>query len=158
MIILEDSRQQDGKHRNVHAFCKANGIRIIRTKLLVGDYTFPADQRICVDTKFGMSEVYSDLVSDHDRFHREYALAQECGIKLVFLVEDKRIQTLDDVADWKNPLYAKWWDGEIGRKPRSSASLAKQMETVAKRYGCEWHFCDPHETGLAVVNILTGGE
>ena len=158
MVILEDSRQQVGKHNNVHAFCDQYGIRIIRTKLLVGDYTLPTDQRVCVDTKYGMGEVYTDMVTDHARFHREYALAAELGIELVFLIEDVSLKSVDEVHTWHNPLADKYERGLIKSKPRGSDALQRQMETVASRYGVRWLFCRPQDTGLAVVNILTGGE
>ena len=50
-VLLEDTRNPADKHRNVHEWAKREGVDIIRTKLLVGDYTLPTDQSVCVDTK-----------------------------------------------------------------------------------------------------------
>ena len=38
MVLLEDTRQQIGKHENVRRYCERHGIEIIRQSLLVGDY------------------------------------------------------------------------------------------------------------------------
>ena len=50
MILLCDSRQQKGKHRNIEDYCNRMGIEMVRQKLPVGDYAFP-DGKISVDTK-----------------------------------------------------------------------------------------------------------
>ena len=54
MVILEDSRNQIGKHENINAYLKSVGVDVIRTKMLVGDYTLPADQSVCIDSKKDM--------------------------------------------------------------------------------------------------------
>ena len=51
MILLEDTRNQIDKHGKKHAWFEKNGIEIQRTKLVVGDYTLPTNQSICIDTK-----------------------------------------------------------------------------------------------------------
>lgn len=50
MILICDTRQQDGKHKNIEAYCNRMGIEMIREKCDVGDYMFP-DGKIAVDTK-----------------------------------------------------------------------------------------------------------
>lgn len=50
MILICDSRQQEGKHKNIEQYCRRNGIEMVRQKLDVGDYAFP-DVKIAVDTK-----------------------------------------------------------------------------------------------------------
>ena len=50
MILLEDTRQQAGKHSNIELYCKRHDITLIRQKLEVGDYAFP-DGKVSVDTK-----------------------------------------------------------------------------------------------------------
>lgn len=71
MIILEDSRQQKGRHDNINAWMILHDIEIRRTKLYVGDYTLPANQSVCIDTKYGLQEVYGNLIQDHRRFTEE---------------------------------------------------------------------------------------
>ena len=50
MILLEDTRQQEGKHKNIEQYCKRHNITIVRQKIDAGDYMLP-DGKISVDTK-----------------------------------------------------------------------------------------------------------
>lgn len=163
MIILEDSRQQAGKHENIRRWFTAHGIEIKRTKLLCGDYTLPTDQSVCIDTKYGLAEVYGDLIGkDHARFVRELDTARECGIALVILVEEGGISSLSEVRDWRNPRRYQYFNTpqrlRPQRPPIPSWQLQKTMETVAERHGCIWRFCSKAETGKRIFDILTGKE
>lgn len=166
MVLLEDTRNPEGKHRNVHAWAQDNGVTIIRTKLLVGDYTLPTDQSRCVDTKSGMQEVYSNLVQEHERFRNELELAMQAGVKLIVLVEEGGME-LADVAKWKNPRRERWFRIHAAHKagkllkvpiskvpPIASDRLMQMMETMAERYGCEWRFCGKDRTGAVIWELL----
>ena len=170
-VLVEDTRNQSGKHKNIHAFCELNGIRIVRSKIVVGDYALPTTQETVVDTKYGLAEVYGNLVQDHERFRRECVLAGELGIRLVVLVEEDGIRALDDVFMWKNPRYERYMflkrGHEAGRflgtklpkqAPIDSARLQTMMETMSQKYGVEWQFCRKSETGLRICEILMGGD
>jgi len=50
MILLCDTRQQIGKHKNIEQYCNRHGIEMVQKCLNVGDYMFP-DGTISVDTK-----------------------------------------------------------------------------------------------------------
>ena len=50
MILLEDTRQQEGKHKNIELYCKRHKITLVRKKLDVGDYMMP-DGNVSCDTK-----------------------------------------------------------------------------------------------------------
>ncbi len=157
-IILEDSRQQVSKHEHVNRWLMAHGIQIRRTKLYVGDYTLPADQSTCVDTKYGLQEVYGNIVQDHERFRREIVAAQEAGIRLIVLVEEPGISCVQDVANWNNPRVARWnrtpMHRRTGKPPTTSASLAKAMQTMSDKYGVEWMFCDKSKTAEKLCELL----
>jgi len=168
MVIIEDSRQQVGKHQNVHDYCDLNDIQIVRSKLIVGDYALPTDQSVCVDTKLGLEEVYSNLVQDHTRFRAECLLAQELGIKLIVLVEEGWITCVEDVYKWVNPreeryryyrnaqLKGKLTSKKLPSKPPiSSERLMNMMVAMQERYGIEWRFCDKRATGAVIIEVLT---
>ena len=53
MVLLCDSRQQEGKHKNIELYCRRHGIDMVRQCLSVGDYMLP-DGKISVDTKQDM--------------------------------------------------------------------------------------------------------
>ena len=166
-MIFEDSRQQKGKHDNINLWLMSHGVEIRRTKLFAGDYTLPTNQSVCIDTKFGLQEVYGNLIQQHERFVRECKAAFEAGIKLIVLVEQPHIHSVEDVARWKNPRIAQWErlrdahrEGKrMNQKlskfpPISSERLSKAMQTISERYKIEWRFCDKSRTAQTICEIL----
>ena len=122
----------------------------------MGDYTLPTDQSVCIDTKQGCEELYMDLVSDTERFRREYHLAEKLGIKLIILVEDLFVRSLDDFEhNWTNPLWKRYDRGRISTPPRPNAVVRKQIETITARHGTQFRFCHPADTGRIIVEMLT---
>ena len=169
MILCEDTRNQIGKHKNIHDYCSEHGIRIVRTKLVCGDYTLPTNQSICIDTKQDLGEVYNNLVQSHDRFARECDMAAQLGIHLVILVEDDEVDCLENVHKWSNPRMKRYMRLKVmhengrflGTKlpqkaPVSSQRLQKMMETFSAHHGCEWMFCHKAQTGAEICRILMG--
>ena len=169
MTFLEDSRNQVGKHKNIHDYCAEHGIRIVRTKLVCGDYTLPTNQSICIDTKQDLQEVYNNLVQSHDRFARECDMARELGIHLIVLVEDDEVDSLENVHTWSNPRMQRYKRLKVmhqngrfcgtklpDKPPVSSQRLQTMMETFAEHHGCEWMFCRKAETGARICEILMG--
>lgn len=166
-ILIEDTRNPVAKHKNVHEWADANDIRIMRMKMRVGDYTLLDTMKVCVDTKSGLQEVYSNVVQEHRRFKAECELAKEVGIRLIILVEDGDIPDLAAVANWKNPRRERWFRVHNAHKagklknvvipkspPVSSELLCQMMQTMAERYGCEWMFCSKEETGARIWELL----
>lgn len=160
MVLIEDTRQQAGKHRNIDAYCKRHGIELVRKKLDVGDYMVEGTA-IAIDTKADMQEVYSNLIHDHDRFRRECMRAKENGIKLIVLVEEAGITTLEDVKNWKNPRVEQYeWAVAHGYKgakapPISSKRLYGIMRTMEENYGIQFQFCHKRSTGKRIMEILS---
>ena len=114
MILIEDKAQQLSKHTMKHNFWLREGHTIYRLPLPVGDYVLMNDKisdvlkrkgdrniepkkmdflgtyNVCVDTKFDIQELISDLCGkQHDRFRDECILAKNNNIKLYILVENK---------------------------------------------------------------------
>lgn len=171
MIFVHDTRDQAGKHKNVEEYLLSRGHEIVRTKLYVGDISLLHNQSVCIDLKgLGMKEVYSNLVQQHDRFKAEAIRARDAHIKLVILVENDEIKTLDDVIEWKNPRAIQYAElamahahGKLlqkklpSRPPVSSKRLMNMMRVMALKYGIEWQFCAKAEAGMRVEQILIGG-
>ena len=159
MTLLEDSRQQKGKHKNISAYCKQAGIRIVRTKLLVGDYMLAGagdglgggiKGDISCDSKMGIAEIASNCFQEHERFRAECQLAQDLGIKLVILIEE--VPPGGDVRNWVSPL-------DRYGKPKykfDPGTLAKVMATMTERYGVQFRFCDGRSTGKVLMEYLKG--
>ena len=172
MTIYEDVGNKVGQHNNISDWCETHGVTIRRQKLNTGDYCLPPS--ISVDTKKGMAEIYSDIVSDHERFRNECLRAQEDGITLVILIESEDITSLEEAKRWKNPRITqyertyglvlraqkagKMLDKKIPKPPVSSERLVGMMEAMTMKYGVIFTFCHPRNTGEEVYRILTGGE
>lgn len=150
MVLFEDVRNKPGKHKNIHAYCEQQGIEIIRTKLLVGDYQISNKGDIVVDTKSGVSELAMDVFQQHERFRAECERAQKCGITLFVLTEEVLPEGRLDL--WKSPL------DRFGN-PRCKfdpATLRKALITMQEKYGVFYRFCDGRSTGKVLFEYLKG--
>lgn len=173
MLLLEDSRQKPTKHLIKNAYFASNGIEVRRTKLYVGDYTLPADQSVCIDTKEDIQELIGDVCGkQHERFRNELIRASEAGIKLYILVENcggrigrsnvinPVIRDLKDLHKWANPrlfIMKKDANGRFVQKfptATKGQTLMKICYTMQSKYGCEFLFCHPSESGKIIVDIL----
>ena len=157
MILYEDSRQQEGKHKNISLYCQRHGIELIRKCLPVGDYAFP-DGNVSVDTKQNMLEICKDIMSnDHRRFRAECQRAKDMGIQLIILIEE--MVPYGDVNYWEVPRwgmsnqYHRYGDPMTLVSP---AALKKAMMTMTVKYGVKFRFCHRRETPRKVIKYLKG--
>ena len=150
MVIFEDSRQQPGKHKNISAYCKQQGIEIVRTKLLVGDYMLAGKGDVSVDTKMGVPEIASNVFQEHERFRAECEMAQKCGITLIILIEEALPGGRLDC--WRSPPGK---DG-LPKYKFDPARLRKAMITMQQKYGVRFRFCDGRSTGKEPIAYLKG--
>ena len=171
MIILVDSRQQEGKHNLKEKWFAEHGIETRRTKLYVGDYTLPTDQSVCIDTKKDIQELVSDICGkQHERFRNECIRAQEAGIRLIILTENRgghikdniiqpTINSLDELHRWKNPrLFI--FSGGKQKYPRATrgVTLMRSCMTMEQKYGVKFLFTTPEKSAEKIVKLLTGEE
>lgn len=122
----------------------------------------------------------------HVRFRNECIRAQESNIKLIILVENcgglisgtrdiynSTIHNLDELSSWKNPrLFIMKSTKEIlgyykNGKPRynrvqkypsatKGITLMKACKTMQEKYGVEFLFCSPDESGPKIIELLGG--
>lgn len=157
--ILMDTREKVKQNSDLVADLTAIGIKIVRSKLYVGDYTRIDNMTVCVDTKFGLQEVYGNVIQDHERFKRELLAAKDAGIRLVVLVEESGIHTVQDVEKWNNPRIRRYSRmtqrmQQAQKPPVPSERLSRIMQTMADKYGVEWMFCDKRDTAKRICEIL----
>lgn len=150
MTIVEDSRQQAGKHNQKHADFDAAGVRLIRSKLPFGDYALPP--KVAIDTKRSISEIAGNMcgtTDEHQRFKRECVAARDAGTRLVILIENE-----DGVTDTVS--LRRWINPRTPLAPNcvQGDRLAKAMETMQSRYGVEFRFCKPDEAATIIMEIL----
>lgn len=183
MILLEDTRNQINKHKNIHKYCKENDIEIIRNKLIVGDYMLPNFSNISIDTKFGLQEIMKNITEK--RFRNELLLSKKLGIKLIVLIENSSdINSIDEIPlKWKNQrlefykfqlkrqlglfgdfnewyLYreAKAKGLKVRKPPQSPTQLMKSLRTIENNkedYDCHFEFCSKVETGRKIIDLLS---
>lgn len=169
MIILEDTRNQPGKHDMKNKYFSDHGIKVRRTKLYVGDYTLPADQSVCIDTKKDIQELICDICGkSHERFREECIRAQEANVRLIILVENEAecvnrkkgiyndvVRSIDDLFSWVNPrLFILKGGNQKYPMATKGAVLAKCCRTMAAKYGVEFQFCTHEEAGERILSLL----
>lgn len=152
MLILCDTRQQEGKHKNIDSYFAKSGILTERSKLYVGDYAIASDQSRVVDTKQDVLEISKDIMSsDHDRFRSECQKANDAGIRLLVLIEE--VLPEGGLASWVSPVNAQG-------KPMTTVkgeTLKRAMLTMTVKYGVRFRFCDRRQTGRLIVEYLAEG-
>ena len=150
MILIEDTRQQKGKHELKHQAFQEMGVELISNMLPFGDYALPPT--VSVDTKRNMSEIANNIGGkreEHERFKRECIKAREAGCQLIILTENKDgIKCLSDVHKWINP------DLVYRPKAITGERLEKAMRTMSERYGVRFEFCDPSESAVRIMELL----
>lgn len=200
MIIGVDKAQKVGKHDQKHNQLIELGHELISLPLPVGDYIMVTDAvkeviqrrgdrlkkmdllgvtRRSVDTKYGMQEIYGDIIGkQHERFRDECILAQQNGIDFYVLIESApEVSCFEDVRQWVDwprlTIYCKQngiktGEGMMdrikdyvlhgGRKPPVfGEQLYKAMATMAGEYSVKFRFCRPERTGEAVAWLLEKG-
>lgn len=155
MHLIEDSRQQKGRHERKHDWWEQNDVSLIRCKIAYGDYCLPPV--VSVDTKASISELAYDIDLDHARFKREVVGAKDAGVQLVVLVENNDgVTCLEELAAWVESAE------DFGRRKYAKRRLhgirlAKACATMSKRYGVRFEFCSPDEAAGRIVSILLEG-
>lgn len=151
-MILCDTRQQAGKHKNIDSYFAKAGIPNERCALYVGDYAIANDQRRAVDTKQDVLELIKDVNSDdHERFRAECIRAMEAGIQLLVLVEE--VLPEGGLLSWQSPLDSK---GRPFTKVKGE-TLRRSLLTMTAKYGVRFRFCDARQTGRIIIEYLTEG-
>lgn len=152
MTIIEDTRQQKGKHALKLSYFEQNGIKVVRSKLPIGDYANIKNMSVVVDTKKDIQEIIGNVIQDHKRFVSECQLAAESEIQLIVLVENVNgVTCINDLYTWYN------WRLKKSPKATTGRQLAKILTSMEYKYGVKFEFCHPNEAGARVVELL-GGE
>lgn len=163
MILIEDTRNQVGKHRNIQMYCNRHGITIVRKCLNVGDYMLSEDGEnpsgnVSVDTKMDLLELCKDVMSnDHRRFRNECIRAQEAGIKLVVLVEE--YPPFGKVDLWDVPRFNtsnKWHKSGDPMTLVDPKTFSKALETMTMKYGVVFRFCHRRQSPNRLIKYLKG--
>ena len=166
MTIQIDTREHKAEVERIERQFDAMGVIHFRSKLYCGDYQSLDNGRLVIDRKKDLLELCGNVTQQHERFRRELVRAQEAGIKVIVLCEHgNEIKELLDVFFWDNPrLTKRKWVTENGRPKQVPAypnattgpQLLKILTTIRQKYGCEFVFCSPENTGETIVKLLGG--
>lgn len=145
-MIICDTREKKNQH--ILDYLSRSGISYEIAKLDTGDYMDSDDMTVSVDRKQNLEELRQNLCShDSSRFWREVRRSKEERIKLIVLVEDGSVSSLDEVKTWRSKytkVTGQW--------------LHKEIIRCHIGYGVEFLFCQPNQTGKRIVELLGGGK
>jgi len=188
LIIAGDKNQFAGSHgkanAKLHFTLRRMGVELIEAPLPVGDYVLVDDKvqevldrkakrgiavkkmdllgayKTVVDSKGSIQELAGNICGkDHGRVKDDMILAQNNGIRLVYLIQDDSIGSLEDLHKWVNPrLFLKKRGQQMFPNAVRGVTLMKACMTCREKYGCEFIFCKPKNAATKIVEILTGGE
>lgn len=148
MLIIEDTRQKDGKHQQKHIGFDDLGVGLLRCKLPFGDYALPPS--LSVDTKENLEEIAGNLcgsMKERNRFIRECKAAAAAGCQLVIMVETTHEGSLLDLGGIRlgNGMTV------------TGLQLHRAMTAVAGRYGVRFVLVRPEDAAGEIVRILQEG-
>lgn len=171
ITLIEDTRNQIGKHTKKNIYFQSIGVNVVRSKLPAGDYALLTDMSRVIDTKFGISEICSNLTQDHERIRREADFCKDNGIEFIILIEEPNMKSLEDVKHWDNPRLHRWnkirYMHEQGKwlsiplpkqHPTTNITLYKIMYSFGKNHNVRWEFCSPKDAGKRILELLTEGK
>lgn len=103
---------------------------------------------LSIDTKKSLVEVCGNICSkQHERFKEELKKADG---RLILLIEEPEIETLEDVWWWDNPRL------KINSRAVKGTALYKSLCTIRDEYRVDIRFCDRKNTGKEIIKILGG--
>lgn len=186
MIIAGDKNQFAGSHgksnARKHSMIREQGVDLIELPIPCGDYILVDDKvqevlsrkskrnipvkkmdllgtyKLAVDSKASIQELAGNICGkDHDRIRDEMLLAANNSIKLVYLIEDDQIDSLENLHRWANPrLFLKKRGKQMFPNAVRGVTLMKACMTCRAKYSCEFIFCKPNMAAQKIVDILTG--
>lgn len=163
MILIEDTRNQIGKHKNIQQYCNRHGITLVRKCLAVGDYMLSEDGEnpcgaVSIDTKENLLEIAKNVCSsDHRRLKAECQRAKDLGIQLIFLIEE--VPPYGRVDMWEVPRWRssnQWHRYGDPMTLIDPKTLHKALKTMTAKYGVKFRFCTRRQSPVRVIKYLKG--
>ena len=164
-MIVEDTRQQAGKHDRIGKWMEAHGVDFAprASALPFGDY-MREGSNISIDTKKDVQEVAANIGRDHARFVRECERARTEGYKLVILVEEHpEYNDRDKLNGWTSYVCRRCrrcrphQPGKCVRyrtKPMNGPTVAKILTKLEQDHGVRFEFCAKRDTARRICEIL----
>lgn len=101
---------------------------------------------LSIDTKKSLVEVCGNVCSkQHERFKEELKKADG---RMILLIEEPEIETLEDVWWWDNPRL------KVNPRATKGTALYKSLCTIRDEYRVDIRFCNRKDTGKEIIKIL----
>lgn len=148
-MLIVDSREKwtnrRSRDRHIKGPLERMGVAYRIEKLDVGDYMLDGG-KVSVDRKQGLEELARNLLNRQDRarFLREVKRANEQGIKLVILIEEKSVQSVADLKRWHSQYT-----------PATGQAVYDRICRVMYGYGVGFRFCLPKDAAKKIIEILS---
>lgn len=166
ITIQIDSREKTHVITHITKYFDMNNIKYYTNKLLFGDYMNLHNPTVVIDRKQNLTEVQGNITQQHERFRNELIKAQENGFKLIILIEESQIKTLEDVRDkYINPRMKQWSMARNKalkkglefkqRPPLSGKQIYEILKTMEQKYGCKFMFCRKEYMAQTIIKLLT---
>lgn len=166
ITIQIDSREKTHAISHITKYFDMNNIKYYTNKLLFGDYMNLHNPTVVIDRKQNLTEVQGNITQQHERFRNELIKAQENGFKLIILIEESQIKTLEDVRDkYINPRMKQWSMARNKalkkglefkqRPPLSGKQIYEIIKTMEQKYGCKFMFCRKEYMAQTIIKLLT---
>lgn len=148
-IVIQDTREKPQAVGKINLKLEQNGYKIVRSKLITGDYQLLDNPYYVIDRKQNLLELCGNVCQQHKRFKAELQRANELNIKVCVLVEHgENINSLEDIKAWINPRL------KMNPKATTGEILYKILFTMKELYNVDFEFCKKGETGLRIINLL----
>lgn len=153
MVIQIDTREHKNEVARIQKQIEQRGVKVIHSKLYVGDYQSLDNSRLVIDRKKDLAEICGNVCQQHERFQRELMRARDAEIQIIILCEHGgEIKTMEDIYFWDNPRI------KNSPKATNGKTLYKTLCTIRDRYGVRFEFCDKRQTGKRIIELLGGDQ
>lgn len=157
MRIKVDNREKEHAHildyfnsiglvevdkKAVETIIGLEGVYIINDICSIGDYCNLDKPNLFIERKSGWDEFAGNCGRHHARFKRELERLDECGGKMIVLIE-----TTLPLSEW------------VGKRTRMKADvMQKIINSWSDKHNIEFVQCDKSESGKLIFNVLKEGD
>lgn len=145
IIIVVDTREQEGKNSHILDWFEKNNIKYVREKLDVGDYSYKFSDNseysklFSVERKKSLDEICGNFTKGRDRFDREFERAKNNNIKMNLVLE--------------STSWTKIFNGTY-RSQLHPNNIMANLVRLEVLHDCPTYFSKPAETGELVYNLI----
>lgn len=172
-VIVEDTRQQAGKHNGKHNWWQAHGVQFLERDRALPFADYMCDgSNVAVDTKADVYELMGNLGAGFRRLDHECAKAAAAGYRIVFLCEcGARYANTNELARVVAKACLRCAERKAKRcAPTSTASgcaargarhkpfqgyqLIGRMKVLHDKYGAEFEFVNHKDSARRICELL----